>query len=56
MDEPRFRPRLNHVAMSMARDVLDDRGRADILDFYGEVFGRTEGDNTGEEVLPTTTR
>jgi hypothetical protein len=38
--------------MSMARDVLDDRGRAEILDFYGEVFGWTEGDNTGEEGNP----
>jgi hypothetical protein len=52
MPEPRFRPRLNHVAMSMPRDVLGDRGRADILDFYGEVFGWTEGDNTGEEGNP----
>jgi len=28
--------------------VLDARGRADVLAFYGEVFGWTEGDNTGE--------
>src|SRR5579864_3454403 len=47
-----FRPRLNHVAISMARDTLDDRGRADILDFYGDVFGWVEGDNTGEEGNP----
>jgi hypothetical protein len=46
------RPRLNHVAISMARDVLDDRGRADILAFYGEVFGWVEGDNAGEEGDP----
>src|SRR5215470_15522140 len=32
--------------------VLDDRGRADVLAFYGEVFGWTEGDNTGEEGNP----
>ena len=50
--ERRFPPRLNHVAMSMARDSLDDRGRADILTFYGEVFGWVEGDNTGEEGNP----
>jgi hypothetical protein len=42
------RPTLNHVAISMDRAVLDERGRADILAFYGEVFGWTEGDNTGE--------
>jgi hypothetical protein len=33
---------LNHVAISMTRDALDPRGRAEILDFYGEVFGWTE--------------
>jgi hypothetical protein len=32
--------------------VLDERGRADILDFYGEVFGWVEGDNTGEDGNP----
>ena len=45
-------PTLNHVAMSMDPSVLDERGRADILDFYGEVFGWTEGDNTGESGNP----
>jgi hypothetical protein len=38
--------------MSMAPAVLDERGRADILSFYGEVFGWTEGDNTGERGNP----
>jgi catechol 2,3-dioxygenase-like lactoylglutathione lyase family enzyme len=52
MGEPSFRPRLNHVAISMAHDVLDDAGRATILDFYGDVFGWTEGDNTGEDGNP----
>jgi hypothetical protein len=52
MSEPAFRPRLNHVAISMARSVLDDAGRATILDFYGDVFGWVEGDNTGEEGNP----
>ena len=28
--------------------LLDDHGRAELLDFYGDVFGWTEGDNTGE--------
>ena len=35
-------PRFNHVAMSMQADALDDRGRADIIDFCSEVFGWTE--------------
>lgn len=52
MNEPTFRPRLNHVAISMAPSVLDDTGRAEILDFYGDVFGWTEGDNTGEQGNP----
>jgi hypothetical protein len=46
------RPVLNHVAISMDPTVLDERGRADILDFYGEVFGWVEGDNTGEDGNP----
>jgi hypothetical protein len=41
--------KLNHVAISMA---MNDEQRADILDFYGDVFGWTEGDNTGEEGNP----
>jgi hypothetical protein len=41
-------PRLNHIAISMDPALLDDHGRAELLDFYGEVFGWTEGDNTGE--------
>jgi hypothetical protein len=45
-------PTLNHVAISIDPAVLDDRGRADICAFYGDVFGWTEGDNTGEEGNP----
>jgi hypothetical protein len=45
-------PRLNHVAISMDPKVLDEQGRADVLAFYGEVFGWTEGDNTGERGNP----
>jgi hypothetical protein len=48
MSSESFRPRLNHVAISMDPAVLDARGRADVLAFYGDVFGWTEGDNTGE--------
>jgi hypothetical protein len=47
-----FRPRLNHVAISVDPAVLDTRGRADVLAFYGEVFEWTEGDNTGEKGNP----
>jgi len=42
------RPTLNHVAISMDPAVLDERGRADLLAFFGDVFGWVEGDNTGE--------
>ncbi len=52
MNEPTFRPRLNHVAISMAPSALDERARAEILEFYGEVFGWTEGDNSGETGNP----
>jgi catechol 2,3-dioxygenase-like lactoylglutathione lyase family enzyme len=47
-----FRPRLNHVAISVDPSVLNEEGRATVLDFYGEVFGWTEGDNTGESGNP----
>ncbi|MBV8951343.1 MAG: hypothetical protein JOZ99_10740 [Actinobacteria bacterium] len=52
MSTTSFRPRLNHVAISVDPAMLDDRGRADLLDFFGEVFGWIEGDNTGEEGNP----
>jgi catechol 2,3-dioxygenase-like lactoylglutathione lyase family enzyme len=45
-------PVLNHVALSLDPAVLDDRGRAEILDFYGDVFGWREGDNSGESGNP----
>jgi hypothetical protein len=35
-------PVFNHVAMSVPADALDESGRADILRFYGDVFGWTE--------------
>ena len=46
------RPRLNHVAISMDPALLDDAGRAELLDFYGDVFGWTEGDNSMEQGNP----
>ena len=35
-------PRLNHVAMSVPADALDDDGRAALCAFYGDVFGFEE--------------
>jgi len=43
---------INHVAISMDPALLDAAGRADLLDFYGDVFGWVEGDNTGESGNP----
>jgi hypothetical protein len=51
-DEETYLPRLNHVAFTMDPGVLDDAGRAEILDFYGDVFGWTEGDNSMESGNP----
>jgi hypothetical protein len=42
MSTTSFAPRINHVAISVDADVLDDEGRAALLDFYSEVFGWTE--------------
>ncbi len=47
-----LRPVLNHVAISVDAAVLDDAGRADLLDFFGRVFGWTEGDNSTESGNP----
>ena len=49
---PGDRPLLNHVAISMDPALLDDHGRSEILDFYGDVFGWTEADNSGESGNP----
>lgn len=35
-------PRFNHVAMSIAPDLLGESGRKELCDFYGEVFGWVE--------------
>jgi hypothetical protein len=45
-------PTLNHVAITMDPALLDDAGRAELLEFYGDVFGWSEGDNTGEAGNP----
>jgi hypothetical protein len=52
MTEHAFRPRLNHVAISVDPALLDDAGRSVLLDFYGQVFGWTEGDNSTERGNP----
>ena len=41
-ESPTRMPVFNHVAMSVPADLLDERGRADVLRFFGEVFGWTE--------------
>jgi hypothetical protein len=46
------RPVINHVAISVDARVLDESGRPDLLDFFGEVFGWTEGDNSTERGNP----
>ena len=52
MTEPTFAPRLNHVAITMPPGDLDDGARAELKDFYGDVFGWVEGDNSGESGNP----
>ena len=52
MSEVSYKPRLNHVAISVDPALMDEHGRAEMLDFYGDVFGWTEGDNTGEPGNP----
>jgi hypothetical protein len=47
-----FAPRLNHVAISVDATVLNEVGRAELMNFYSSVFGWQEGDNTGETGNP----
>ncbi len=49
---PAAGPIINHVAISVDARVLDAAGRAALLDFYGEVFGWSEGDNSTEKGNP----
>ncbi len=51
MPDP-VRPLINHVAISVDADVLDESGRAALIDFFGEVFGWVEGDNSTEQGNP----
>ena len=52
MSRTRFAPRINHVAISVDADLMDEAGRAAILDFFSEIFGWTEGDNSTEKGNP----
>jgi hypothetical protein len=52
MSRTPFAPRINHVAISVDADVMNDDGRAALLDFFSEVFGWTEGDNSTEKGNP----
>jgi catechol 2,3-dioxygenase-like lactoylglutathione lyase family enzyme len=52
MSRTPFAPRINHVAISVDADVMNDEGRAALLDFFSEVFGWTEGDNSTEKGNP----
>jgi len=47
-----FAPRINHVAISVNAEVLNDEGRAALLAFYSEIFGWIEGDNSTEKGNP----
>jgi catechol 2,3-dioxygenase-like lactoylglutathione lyase family enzyme len=52
MTSSSFSPRINHVAISVDAEVMDEAGRADLLRFYSEVFGWVEGDNSTEQGNP----
>ncbi len=52
MSRTPFAPRLNHVAISVDADLMDEGGRVALLDFFSEIFGWTEGDNSTEKGNP----
>ncbi len=37
-----FAPRINHVAISVDAEIMDEEGRAALSDFYSDVFGWIE--------------
>jgi hypothetical protein len=45
-------PRINHVAISVDAEIMDEKGRGALLDFFSEVFGWIEGDNSTEKGNP----
>jgi hypothetical protein len=52
MSRTSFAPRINHVAISVDAELMDESGRAALLDFFSEIFGWTEGDNSTEKGNP----
>ena len=52
MSETPLAPRINHIAISVDAEVLNDEGRAALVDFYSVVFGWTEADNSTETGNP----
>ena len=52
MSRTPFPPRINHVAISVDADLMDEAGRAALLDFFSEIFGWVEGDNSTEKGNP----
>ena len=52
MSRTTFAPRINHMAISVDADLMDEAGRAALLDFFSEIFGWTEGDNSTEKGNP----
>ena len=52
MSPKSFTPRINHVAISVDARIMDEEGRAALLDFYSNVFGWVEGDNSTEKGNP----
>jgi hypothetical protein len=52
MSRTPFAPRINHVAISVDADLMDEAGRAALLAFFSEIFGWVEGDNSTEKGNP----
>jgi catechol 2,3-dioxygenase-like lactoylglutathione lyase family enzyme len=52
MNPAQFAPRINHVAISVDAEIMNEDGRAALLDFYSEIFGWVEGDNSTEKGNP----
>jgi hypothetical protein len=52
MSPTSFAPRINHVAISVDAEIMNAEGRAALLDFYAEIFGWVEGDNSTEKGNP----
>ena len=52
MSQNSFSPRINHVAISVDAEIMDTEGRVALLDFFSEIFGWIEGDNSTEKGNP----